>query len=258
MTEPASPLRIAFYARCSTVEQDTEIQVRDLRAYAERQGWVVRPELAFVDEGVSGTKDSRPALDRLRRAIFAGEVDVLLVTAPDRLGRNVLAGLLFVQDLAARDVRLVVLSLGLDTSSPTGRMALTVMLAFAEWERTLILGRTKAGIARAREKGVRFGRPPKTPSEVVREIVRLRDAEERSWREIAETVRVKVSRVRRAYAVSKATPHLAGDPYSEGGSLSKATPPESGGSFDTAPGGVPAGGDPSPGRKSRLSAGGSA
>jgi len=258
VTELASAPRIAFYARCSTVEQDTEIQVRDLRAYAERQGWVVPPELAFIDEGVSGAKDSRPALDRLRRAVFAGEVDVLLVTTPDRLGRNVLAGLLFVQELAARGVRLVVLSLGLDTSSPTGRMALTVMLAFAEWERTLILGRTRAGIARAREKGVRFGRPPTTAPEVVREIVRLRDAEGRSWREIAETVRVKVSRVRRAYAVSKASPIPAPSDRPERGSLSKATPSESGGSFDTAPGGVPAGGDPSPGRKSKLSAGDSA
>jgi hypothetical protein len=132
------------------------------------------------------------------------------------------------------------------------------MLAFAEWERTLILGRTKAGIARAREKGVRFGRPPDTPSEVAREIVRLRDAEGRSWREIAETVRVKVSRVRRSYAVSKATPVPATSDRPEGGSLSKVPLAESGGSFDTAPGGVPAGGDPTPGRKSRLSTGGAA
>ncbi|MGP8019214.1 MAG: recombinase family protein [Thermoplasmata archaeon] len=252
MTDPATTPRVALYARVSTSDQSTEIQVRDLRTYAERQGWTVPTELAFVDEGVSGTKDSRPALDRLRRAVFAGQVDVLLVTAPDRLGRNVVAGLLLVQELAARGVRLVILSLGLDTSSPTGRMALTVMLAFAEWERTLILGRTKAGIARAREKGVRFGRPPDTPSEVVREIVRLRDVERQSWREISETVRVKVSRVRRAYAVSKATPKMASPTDPEGGSLSKAPSTESGGSFDTAPGGVPAGGDPSPGRKSRL------
>jgi putative DNA-invertase from lambdoid prophage Rac len=187
--------RVAIYARVSTADQSTEIQVRDLRAYAERQGWAVSPGHVFVDEGVSGAKDNRPGLDRLRRAVFIGEVDVLLVTAPDRLGRNVVAGLLFVQDLAARGVRLVVLSLGLDTSSPTGRMALTVMLAFAEWERTLILSRTAAGIARARAAGKRFGRPPKlTADQRAETVLRLSNGE--SSRAVSQALKIPASTVR--------------------------------------------------------------
>jgi len=69
--------RVGYYARVSTNEQSTEGQVRDLLAYADRQGWVVPPELRFTDDGISGVRDNRPALDRLRALVRSGKVDIV-------------------------------------------------------------------------------------------------------------------------------------------------------------------------------------
>jgi DNA invertase Pin-like site-specific DNA recombinase len=243
VTDLASSPRVSLYARVSTTEQSTELQVRDLLAYAERQGWAVPTQLRFIDEGISGVRDNRPALDRLRVLVRAGKVEIVLATKLDRLGRSVLGVLTFYEECDAAKVRVIVTEQGFDTSTSVGRLTRGILLELASFERDLIVERTQAGIARARAKGVRFGRPPKdTAPGTAAKIAELRAAG-RSWREIAQHVRVTQSRARRLFrGVSE-----GGGSKRQGSDLPprsspKATPHESGGDFDTATGSLPAGG----------------
>ena len=237
--------RVARYSRVSTREQSTEIQNRDLDTYAARQGWAIPPDLTFTDDGISGVRDNRPALDRLRQAIREGTVDTVLATKLDRLGRSVQGILRFYDECEAAGVRVIVTTQGIDTSTPTGRFSRTILAAVAELERELILERTYAGIAKARAKGKRFGRPPKeTDRGTVEKIAQLRAAG-RSWREIAQHVRVTQSRARRLFrAVSKGEGAKRQEPGPPPRSSPKVGGSESGGGFDTPTGAVPAGGDP--------------
>lgn len=239
----ASP-RVARYSRVSTKEQSTELQNQDLDSYATRQGWAIPPDLEFTDDGISGVRDNRPALDRLRQAIREGKVDTVLATKLDRLGRSVQGILRFYDECEAAGVRVIVTTQGIDTSTPVGRFSRTILAAVAELERELILERTYAGISKARAKGVRFGRPPKeAPPGTVKRIAELR-AEGRSWREVAQHVRVTQSRARRLFrAVSKGEGAKRQDPAPPPRSPPKVGGSESGGDFDTATGTVPAGGD---------------
>ncbi len=243
MTDAGPSPRVTLYARVSTSEQSTELQVRDLLAYADRQGWVVPPELRFTDDGISGVRDNRPALDRLRSLVRAGKVEIVLATKLDRLGRSVLGVLTFYEECDAAKVRVIVTEQGFDTSTSVGRLTRGILLELASFERDLIVERTQAGIARARAKGVRFGRPPKdTAPGTAAKIVELRAAG-RSWREIAQHVRVTQSRARRLYrTVSQPGGSNRQVPDPDPRSSPKATPHERGGDFDTATGTLPAGG----------------
>lgn len=243
MTEVVPGPRVGLYARVSTSEQTTNLQVRDLLAYAERQGWVVPPELRFTDDGISGVRDNRPALDRLRSLIRSGKVEIVMATKLDRLGRSVLGVLTFYEECEAAKVRVIVTDQGFDTSTPVGRLTRGILLELASFERDLIVERTQAGIARARAKGVRFGRPPKeTAPGTVEKIAELRAAG-RSWREIAQHVRVTQSRARRLLrGVSKTGGSKRQGDGAPPRPSPKAPASESGGSFDTPTRTVPAGG----------------
>jgi len=155
----------------------------------------------------------------------------------------VLGVLTFYEECEAAKVRVIVTEQGFDTSTPAGRLLLTVLAGIASFERDLIIERTQAGIARARAKGVRFGRPPKeTAPGTVEKIAELR-ATGRSWREIAQHVRVTQSRARRLFrGVSKqdGSKRQSTDPPPR--SSPKAPDSEGGGDFDTPAGTVPAGG----------------
>ncbi len=159
MSSPHKPPRAALYARVSTVGhgQDVELQLEELRQAATQRGWVVIEE--FVDDGVSGAKASRPALDRMMEAARLGRVDLVAVWRLDRLGRSLANLLSTLDELGHHGVGFVSLrDAGVDTTSPTGRLLLQLMGAFAEFERGLIQERVKAGVQRARQRGVKFGR----------------------------------------------------------------------------------------------------
>jgi DNA invertase Pin-like site-specific DNA recombinase len=152
--------RAALYARVSTVGhgQDVGLQLDELRAAAAQRGWGVVEE--FVDDGVSGAKASRPALDRMMAAARLGRVDLVAVWKLDRLGRSLANLLGTLDELGHHGVGFVSLrDSGIDTTSPTGRLLLQVMGAFAEFERGLIRERCMAGQERARAKGKHIGRP---------------------------------------------------------------------------------------------------
>lgn len=154
-------MRIALYLRVSTGGQTVENQRRELEAWAERAGHTI--VAAFEDAGISGAKgrDKRPGLDRMLKAATRREFDLVAVWSSDRLGRSLSDLIDTLKTLSGTGRQLYIHTQGLDTSTPTGRMIFSVLGAFAEFEREMILSRVHAGLARARAEGKHLGRPRK-------------------------------------------------------------------------------------------------
>jgi DNA invertase Pin-like site-specific DNA recombinase len=194
--------RVALYARVSTKEQSTEAQVGQLKAYCQARGWA---EVAvFRDDGISGVRDNRPELDRLRQRMAAGEFEAIVVSKMDRLGRSLGMILRFWDEADAAGARVIVIDQGIDTSTPSGRLQRNMLAALAEFERELILERTRAGIARARSLGMKFGAPRRIPESVAREV-RERRTRGESLRMISQQMNLKLGGVR---SVLKREPHF--------------------------------------------------
>jgi DNA invertase Pin-like site-specific DNA recombinase len=149
-------MRAAIYARVSTLDQHVENQLTELRQYVERRGWTA---VEYVDRGVSGAKDRRPALDELLKAARRRRFDVLVCWRLDRLGRNLRHLILPLDELQALGIAFVTLGEGIDTSTPAGRLQLHILSAIAEFERSRIQERVRAGLARAKAQGRKLGRP---------------------------------------------------------------------------------------------------
>ncbi len=151
-------IRVAIYARCSTSEQTVDLQLDQLMDYAKaRELEIVE---TYVDEGVSGAREKRPALDRLLADAHRRRFEAVLVWKLDRLGRSLSHLIRVVEQLGTLGVDLVSLGdAGLDTTGPSGRLLFHVMGAVAEFERELIRERTVAGMAAAKRRGIRVGRP---------------------------------------------------------------------------------------------------
>jgi DNA invertase Pin-like site-specific DNA recombinase len=151
--------RAALYMRISTKGhgQTTDTQAVALREYAERRGLQVIDE--YRDEGISGAKDRRPALDRLMTDARKRRFDAVLVARFDRFARSTKHLVLALEEFSSLGVDFISLNESIDTSSPMGRMVFTVIAAVAELERSIIRERVLAGVDRARRQGKRFGRP---------------------------------------------------------------------------------------------------
>jgi len=149
--------RCALYARVSTRDQEPLNQLLELRRYAEARGWTVVDE--YVDKGVSGTKDHRPALSKLMDAARRRRIDRVLVARFDRFGRSVRHLIVALEEFRALDVQFTSLAEALDSSTPMGRMAFTLIAAVAAFEVELIRERIYSGLSRARAQGKRLGRP---------------------------------------------------------------------------------------------------
>ncbi len=150
-TSGARAPRAALYARVSTVRhgQDVGLQLDELRQVAAQRGFVVVQE--FVDDGISGAKASRPALDRMMADAQAGRIDVVMVWKLDRLARSLAHLLEIVATLSAAHVSFVSLrDPGIYTTTPTGRLMLQIVGAFGEFERALVQERVRAGVERAK------------------------------------------------------------------------------------------------------------
>src|SRR3989454_5716307 len=149
--------RVAIYARVSTTDQTCDNQLRDLRDYCRARGWTDVRE--FIDTGISGTKERRPALDKLMAEVKGRHVDVVVVAAFDRLGRSVRHLVETLELLRHLDVEFISLREQIDTGSPLGQAVFTIIAAIAQLERSLIVERVRAGLRRARAEGKRLGRP---------------------------------------------------------------------------------------------------
>lgn len=153
-------MKVAVYARVSTNEQTAENQLLELRRYVEARGWAA---VEYVDHGVSGAKDRRPALDQLTEAVRRHKVQAVVCWRLDRLGRNLRHLVMLLDEWQSRGVAFVTLGEGIDTSTPAGRLVAGVLGSIAEFERARIQERIHAGLARARAHGKRIGRPRITP-----------------------------------------------------------------------------------------------
>jgi DNA invertase Pin-like site-specific DNA recombinase len=166
MTTSGGALRVAIYARVSTLDQEPENQLAELRRYVADRGWSA---VEYVDRGISGAKDTRPALDRLVTDAKRRRFDVLLCWRLDRLGRNLKHLVTLIEELQALGVAFVSLNEGIDATTPAGKLQLHILAALAEFERERIRERVKAGLARVRAAGGRLGRPRRVPLLVVLE-----------------------------------------------------------------------------------------
>ncbi len=186
--------RVAIYARVSTMNgQDPELQLSELRDFARRRGLEVHAE--YVDRGVSGAKDSRPALNRLMADAQQHRFDAILVWKIDRFGRSLKHLVNALADLSAYGIAFISLRDNLDLSTPSGRLMFAVIGAMAEFERALIRERVKAGLRNARSKGRRLGRPPVMVN--LQELHRLRAAG-LGWHSVARRMGLGVGTVIRA------------------------------------------------------------
>ncbi|WP_162601620.1 recombinase family protein [Occallatibacter savannae] len=186
--------RIAVYARVSTLNgQNPELQLNEIREYAARRGWEIVSE--YVDLGISGSKESRPQLNRMIQDAHRRKFDAVVCWKLDRLGRSLKHLVTTIEDLAAYGVSFVSLRDNLDLSTPSGRLMMHIIGAMAQFERELIRERVTAGIQAARKRGARLGRPRTyvNPSKV-----QQMRAEGLSWRAIAKQLRIGVGTACRA------------------------------------------------------------
>jgi len=150
--------RVAIYARVSTNNgQNPEMQLGELREYCKRRDWEIVDE--FVDAGVSGAKEHRPALDRLKIACQKRLVDAVVVYRYDRFARSLRQLVNALEEFRALGIDFVSLHEGVDTSTPNGRLVFGIFASIAEFERELIRDRVRSGLAAAKAKGTRLGRP---------------------------------------------------------------------------------------------------
>jgi len=193
-----NPKRVALYARVSTDGQTTENQRRELRAAVERHGWTIAVE--FIDHGISGAKGrrDRPQFDALLRAVARKEFDVVAAWSVARLGRSLQDLVGFLSDLQSKKIDLYLHQQALDTSTPSGKAMFGMLGVFAEFERSIIQERVKAGLARARAKGTTLGRPK--ADVVIEERIRELAAQGMGKVKIARTLGVGVSLTQRVLA----------------------------------------------------------
>jgi DNA invertase Pin-like site-specific DNA recombinase len=150
-------MRVAIYSRVSTHEQTTAGQLDELRAYCARRQWDITDE--YTDEGVSGSKESRPRLNRLLADAKRRKFDTVLVYRYDRFARSLRQLVNALCEFDALGIHFVSLHEGVDTSTPNGRLVFGIFASIAEFERELIRSRVRSGIAAARARGKRIGRP---------------------------------------------------------------------------------------------------
>ena len=182
-------MRAALYARVSTLDQEPENQLQELRRYAAARGWEASE---YVDHGVSGSEARRAALDALVRDARRRRFGVVVCWRLDRLGRNLRHLVTLLDELQALGVAFVSLGEGIDCTTPAGRLQLHILGALAEFERSRIAERVRAGLARVRANGTRLGRPKAVvPTAKVRALAHL------STRDAAATLQVSLSTLKR-------------------------------------------------------------
>jgi len=185
MANRNSTPRVAIYARVSTTDQSTESQLLDLRRYVSDRGWQIYRE--YLDEGVSGTKDSRPALNKLMDDAKKRRFDAVLVWRFDRFARSTRHLINALEEFKNLGIDFVSYQENIDTSSPLGGAIFTIISAVAQLERDIIAERVKAGLRRAVENGKQLGRPRACVD--ISEVIRLRS---KGWsiRSIAKEISI--------------------------------------------------------------------
>lgn len=186
--------RCAIYTRVSTGHQDTSNQLDVLREVARLKGLTIVQE--FVDDGVSGThgRDKRKGFDNLLKGATRKDFEIILVWSVDRLGRNIQDLISFLNEIQSVECDLYLHQNGIDTSTPSGRLMFGMLSLFADFERSIIAERTRAGMERARKQGKKIGRPSNMNDGLVESIKYMR-SQGLGIRRIATDLKVGVSSV---------------------------------------------------------------
>jgi DNA invertase Pin-like site-specific DNA recombinase len=186
--------RVGLYARVSTHNgQDPEVQLQELRVFCERRGFQIVEE--FVDKGISGSRERRPALDRMMVACRRRLLDAVIVYRYDRFARSLRHLVTALEEFNSLGIDFLSLHEGVDTSSANGRLFFNIFASIAEFERELTRDRVRSGLAAARAKGKRLGRPRSIAD--VDKIASLR-ASGASWRAISRQTGLSARTIRRA------------------------------------------------------------
>jgi len=197
-------IRAALYLRVSTDGQTVANQERELREVAEAKGWKIVE--VYSDKGISGAKgrDGRPGLDQALREAVQARYDVLAAWSVDRLGRSLQDLLHTLNELQSAGRDLYLHRQAIDTRTPSGRAMFQMLGVFAEFERAMIQERVRAGLARAKEKGTKSGRPIGRPriSSAVESRIRRERRRGHGVLKIARKVGVGVSVVQRVLATA--------------------------------------------------------
>src|SRR5580704_1960411 len=190
-------MRAAIYARVSTTNhgQNVSMQTRELREYCQRRAWEIEGE--YVDAGVSGAKERRPQLDALLIACRKRRVDGVVVYRYDRFARSLRQLVNALEEFRSLGIEFISLHEGVDTSTPNGRLIFGIFASIAEFERELIRDRVRSGLAAAKAKGTRIGRPRVSVN--ASRIASLR-CQGRSWAEITQQTGVSKGTAQRALA----------------------------------------------------------
>ncbi len=187
-------MNAAIYARVSTGSQDPEMQITELTDFCVRRGWTIAS--SYVDRGISGAKERRPDLDRLIADARRRQFDAIVVYRYDRFARSLRQLVNALEEFRALGIDFVSLHEGVDTSTPNGRLVFGIFASIAEFERELIRERVRSGIAAARARGTKIGRPG-VPLDASK-IAHLHDSG-LSWRAISAKLGVPLATVYSAF-----------------------------------------------------------
>ena len=171
------------YARVSREDQQLALQLDALAAAGVPHGNIIKDKESGIRQ--------RPAFDALLKRLQPG--DSLVAWKVDRLGRDALAALTIARDLDRRGVRIVITTLGVDSSTPAGRMVFGVLAQLAEFERATLIERTNAGLAAARKRGTHLGRRFRLSPHQQKEARRMRAEEGKTYAQLAALFRVSRS-----------------------------------------------------------------
>jgi DNA invertase Pin-like site-specific DNA recombinase len=150
-------MKAAIYGRVSTTAQDTNLQMREVRQFVQRRGWQIAEE--YIDKGISGSREKRPALDKLMSEAKRRRFDAVVVYRYDRFARSLRHLVNALEEFRALGIEFVSIHEGVDTSTPNGRLVFGIFASIAEFERELIRARVRSGLAAAKARGIQLGRP---------------------------------------------------------------------------------------------------
>ena len=187
---------VAIYCRCSTSSQDPETQLLELRKVAKRNNWIICDE--YIDRAISGIKgrEDRPEFDRLCKDISRRRFDLVMSFDASRISRSVKDLCIFIEEIKSKSVDLYLHTQGISTDTPHGAALLQMVGIFSSLERELIKERIQAGITRAQERGVKFGRPTNVNQGTIAAIRLLRE-KGMSIRKIARELSIGVGTIYR-------------------------------------------------------------
>ncbi len=174
------------YARVSTAEQSVQMQIDALLKFGVKKKDIYH-------ENMSGVKKNRPQLQAAMRRLRKG--DVLVVWKLDRVARSINNLLELMKDLEDRGIKFRSITEGVETETPTGRLILVVMGALAQFERDLIVERTRAGVAAAKERGVKFGAKKTLSDDHMPKIWKMVREEGISQKEVAKKYKVSAQTI---------------------------------------------------------------